>query len=56
MTDSATIPASPVDVCPLLTGAPMPPVTLRTADGEAFHLNSAVIHQQSVVVFYRGGW
>jgi peroxiredoxin len=51
-----TVPSSPQDVCPILTGTTIPAVTLRTAKGEAFDLNSAVSRQPSVLVFYRGGW
>jgi len=56
MNTSATVPASPQDVCPVLTGTTMPAVTLRTADGDSFDLNKAVSRQPSVLVFYRGGW
>jgi peroxiredoxin len=56
MSISGTVPPSPQDVCPVLTGTTIPAVTLRTADGEAFDLNSAVRQQPSVLVFYRGGW
>jgi peroxiredoxin len=56
MTLSTTVPSSPQDVCPVLTGASIPAVTLRTADGEVFDLSEAVRQQPSVLVFYRGGW
>ncbi len=56
MTIPAAVPASPHDVCPVLTGTTMPVVTLRTADGEPFDLNNAIRKQPSVLVFYRGGW
>ena len=56
MTFSAEVPPSPADVCPLLTGTAIPQVILRTEDGEAFNLNSAVRQQPSVLLFYRGGW
>jgi peroxiredoxin len=56
MTASGSVPASPHEVCPLLTGSAIPTVTLRTADGEIFDLNNAVRQQSAVLVFYRGGW
>jgi peroxiredoxin len=56
MADSAHVPASPQNVCPILVGTTMPVVTLRTADNEAFDLNDAVKQHPSVILFYRGGW
>ena len=56
MTFPAAVPPSPADVCPLLTGTAIPQVILRSVDGEAFDLSSAVRQQASVLVFYRGGW
>jgi peroxiredoxin len=56
MTTSGAVPASPHEVCPLLTGTTIPAVTLRTADGAVFDLNNAVRQHPSVLVFYRGGW
>jgi peroxiredoxin len=48
--------SSAEEICPLLTGAPVPSVTLTTIDGEPFTLNSAVIKKPAVLIFYRGGW
>ena len=56
MTAFSDVPISPQDVFSVLTGTAIPTVTLRTVDGEAFDLNSAVRQQPSVLVFYRGGW
>jgi peroxiredoxin len=56
MAVSETVPSSPLNVCPLLTGIAVPQVTLQTVNNEAFDLNSAVRQQPSVLVFYRGGW
>jgi hypothetical protein len=56
MTIPADVPLTPLDTCPLLTGTAIPQLILRTVDGEAFDLNSAVKQQPSVLVFYRGGW
>jgi peroxiredoxin len=56
MTTSAAVPASPYEVCPLLTGTIIPAATLHTADGDVLDLNQTVREQPSVLVFYRGGW
>jgi peroxiredoxin len=53
---SASVPSSPQDVCPVLTGTPIPAATLRTTEGDAFDLSEAVKQQPSVLIFYRGGW
>ena len=50
------VPASAKNISPLLIGASVPEVTLRTADGEAFELSAAVSRKPAVLIFYRGGW
>lgn len=50
------VPASAADVRPLLIGASVPEVTLRTADGKAFDLSAAVSRKPVTLIFYRGGW
>lgn len=50
------VPDSPSEIRPLLIGAPVPKVTLQTADGNPFDLNAAVSGRPSVLIFYRGGW
>jgi peroxiredoxin len=37
-------------------GQTVPPVTLRTIQGQPFDLRKAVAGQPTVVIFYRGGW
>ena len=49
------VPNSPHDVCPLLTGMPIPDVAFRSVDG-SFDLMKAVKEKPAVLVFYRGGW
>ena len=44
------------EVHPLLIGAEVPTLTLRTADGSPFHLDKAVRSKPAIVIFYRGGW
>ena len=50
------VPTSAEDVRPLLIGASVPEVTLRTADGNAFDPGAAVSRKPVVLIFYRGGW
>ncbi|MDT8389929.1 MAG: peroxiredoxin-like family protein [Lentisphaeria bacterium] len=50
------VPASAADVRPLLIGASVPEVTLRTADGKAFDLGAAASRKPAILIFYRGGW
>lgn len=47
---------SPEKVCPLLVGAAIPELTLKTADVSPFELSAAVKTEPAVLVFYRGGW
>ena len=44
------------EVRPLLMGAAVPEISLRTAEGEAFDLNAAIAEKPTVLIFYRGGW
>jgi peroxiredoxin len=43
-------------ICPLLVGAKIPTLTLKTQDGADFDLNAAVAQKPTVLIFYRGGW
>lgn len=53
---TAVIAAAADEVRPLLIGAKVPPLTLRTSDGEPFDLSDALAKKTTVLVFYRGGW
>jgi len=44
------------DVTPLLNGATIPNVTLKTADGSPVSLQAIVMQKPTVLIFYRGGW
>ncbi|MFW5894276.1 MAG: peroxiredoxin-like family protein [Verrucomicrobiota bacterium] len=44
------------DVRPLLIGAEIPEVTLKTAQGNEINLKETVAERPVVVIFYRGGW
>lgn len=48
--------ASPTEIRPLLIGAKVPAVTVRTAAGEPFDLAAAVAADPLVLIVYRGGW
>jgi peroxiredoxin len=50
------VPTSAQDIKPLLIGASVPDVTLRTAKGESFDLKAAVAKKPTILIFYRGGW
>jgi hypothetical protein len=54
--DLHDVPASPQDVCPLLTGTCIPQVILSTVEGNSFDLMDAVRAKPSILIFYRGGW
>ena len=47
---------SPLEVRPLLIGARVPGLTLKTAASLPFDLGAAIAKRQSILVFYRGGW
>ncbi len=56
MAEPYQIPASPQDVCPLLTGSTVPALTLLAANGEPVDLSVVIRQHTTVMVFYRGGW
>ena len=50
-------PAESADqIHPLLIGAKVPRLELQTGDGTDFDLNAAIARQQTILIFYRGGW
>lgn len=54
--DRAQIREKAEDVTPLLNGATIPNVTVKTADGSPVSLQAMLMQKPSVIVFYRGGW
>ena len=56
VTHSASPASSPESVQPLLIGATVPPLTLRSTNGEPFDLGQAIAKQPTILIFYRGGW
>jgi peroxiredoxin len=53
---SKKVAESAEEICPLLVGAKIPTLTLKTHGGADFDLNSAVMQKPAVLIFYRGGW
>ncbi len=50
-------PAESADrIRPLLIGAEVPPLSLKTGDGAEFDLNAAIARKPTILIFYRGGW
>lgn len=44
------------DICPLLVGASVPELELKTVEGGPFDLNKAIKEKPTIIIFYRGGW
>ncbi len=47
---------SPDSVRPLLIGASVPDLVLRSSEGKPFDLAGAIRRKPAVLVLYRGGW
>lgn len=47
---------NPEDIKPLLNGMTVPKVSLQDATGKTVELSSVLKQQDTVLVFYRGGW
>ncbi len=47
---------SPDDIKPLLNGMSAPVVSLQDAKGNLFELTTVLKQQDTILVFYRGGW
>lgn len=45
-----------VDVTPLLNGASVPNVSVKTSEGTPVSLLALLMQKPTVIVFYRGGW
>ena len=52
----AEIPGSAQEVHPMMIGAKLPELTLKTDDGSSFDLNESVAGKPTILIFYRGGW
>lgn len=52
----AGVAASAEEICPIKVGARIPSVSVKTIEGEAVELTSAVAKKPTVLIFYRGGW
>ena len=53
---TAPMPASPVEVRPLLVGAAVPDASVRTVEGQPVSMRQVIAERPTVVIFYRGGW
>ena len=53
---TAQMPASAVEVRPLLVGAAVPDVSVHTVEGQPVSLRQVLAEKPTVVIFYRGGW
>ena len=53
---ASELPGAAKDVHPLLIGASVPAVTIKTLDGEPYDLQERLDGKPSLLVFYRGGW
>jgi len=53
---TAETPGSAREVQPLMIGAKLPDLTLKTDDGTSFDLNESVAGKPTILIFYRGGW
>ena len=51
-----TVPTDAADVQPILIGAQIPDVTIKTAEGSDVQLREVVAQKPTVLIFYRGGW
>ena len=52
----AAAPSSPQEICPLLPGTKIPPVSLTTTEGQPADVQKLTEGKHSVIIFYRGGW
>lgn len=48
--------SSAQEIQPLLIGAQVPDVQLKTIDGDPVSIKDAMGDKPAVVIFYRGGW
>lgn len=54
--ESQEVPQSAQEIRPLLVGAKVPALSLKTVDGKTLDLRAEIAQKPAVVVFYRGGW
>ncbi len=55
-TAESAVADSAQEIKPLLIGASVPDVTLKTEEGKPLKLKKTVTDKPAVVIFYRGGW
>ncbi len=54
--ENQRVACSAEEICPILIGANVPELMLRTVDDKLFNLNDAIRNKPTVLIFYRGGW
>jgi peroxiredoxin len=54
--ETQSVARSAEETRPILIGAKVPELMLRTVDGKLFNLNEAIRNRPTVLIFYRGGW
>jgi peroxiredoxin len=50
------LPKLPTEISPLLVGAKIPHVNLKSPDGDEINLTQLLSRKKTILVFYRGGW
>ena len=54
--DPGGVPTSPQEIRPLLIGAKVPDVSVRTAEGADIALPDVFRKEPTILIVYRGGW
>ena len=49
-------PVNATDISPLLIGEKIPMVRIPAANGKLYDLNTHIMQQSTILIFYRGGW
>ena len=55
-TAAQSIPGTPTDISPLLIGEKIPDIQLSNLEGKKVSLNDIISKEQTLLIFYRGGW
>ena len=55
-TAAQRIPGTPTDISPLLIGEKIPDIQLSNLEGKKVSLNDIISKEQTLLIFYRGGW
>ena len=55
-TAAQSIPGTATDISPLLIGEKIPDIQLSNLEGKKVSLNDIISKEQTLLIFYRGGW